>query len=294
MSTHGPQANVVVVILTLNEEGDIRDAIESARDAFQEVVVLDSYSDDQTVALARAAGARVVQHEFKGYAAQRNYALNSIRYEAPWLLFLDADERITPELANEIRDVISEGTEGIDLFYLRRRDHFFGRWIKRSSGYPTWFGRLCRIGAVTVVREINEEYRCHAGTARLVHHLDHYPFSKGIQRWVERHNAYSSMEASVFSDRKISERNADLFSRDPGIRRRRSKQIYMALPARPLIGFIYLYVLRGGFLDGLPGMRFAILRAIYEYLIDLKALETRYGANVAPVETAEEPNRTSE
>lgn len=260
---------ITVVILTKNEEETIERSISSALSDYTEIVVLDSFSTDQTVPRARGADARVVQRVFKGYASQRNFALHEMEKKTEWIFFLDADEEITPELTAELKLNFARDSEHTGMFYLRRKDMFEGRWIKYSSGYPTWFGRLCHAPSVRVEREINEQYHCTRPVTKLNEHLIHQPFVKGLSNWLDRHNRYSTAEAATKA--KGEEGNLQhIFSRDPGLRRRGLKQIYMRLPFRPLAGFVYLYVFKAGFLDGRPGLRYALLRAFYELMISIK------------------------
>jgi len=159
---------------------------------------------------------------------------------------------------------------------MRRRDHLFGRWIRGSSGYPTWFGRLARRGRVRVERAYNEEFHALGAVAQLECHLDHYPFSKGLSAWVAKHDRYSSMEAELLLQRaagKLQWRH--LVSRDVDQRRRALKAVIYRLPLRPLAVFIALYLLRGGVLEGRAGLTFCVLRAWYEFLIDCKLVELR-------------------
>lgn len=279
-SINGEKLPITVVILTKNEEEVIVNAIKSAEHHFSEIIVLDSFSDDSTVELALLNSAKVFQNTFFGYASQRNFALKEMSKVNEWVLFLDADEVISEELVHELHQVFKRlVTEGFGMAYLRRKDFFMGQWIRRSSGYPTWFGRLCHAPSVRVEREINEEYHCDLQTMRLSGHLLHYPFAKGLAYWIDRHNRYSTAEAKEkVNSPRIEPRL--IFTRDPGLRRKGLKQLYMLLPFRPLVGFLYLYVLNGGFLDGKAGLRFAILRAFYEFLIDLKLDEIRVSSKV--------------
>jgi glycosyltransferase involved in cell wall biosynthesis len=266
---------VTVVILTLNEEIVVSRAISSALNDFSEVIVLDSFSTDDTVDIAARAGAVVVQNEFCGYASQRNFALKEMEKKNDWVFFLDADEVLSEELIAELRhDFERLVQDGYSLALVRRKDFFFGKWIRRSSGYPTWFGRLCDSKSVWVTREINEEYNSDGPVARFDHHILHYPFAKGISHWVDRHNRYSTLEAPLKGARQF-QGVGELFSADPSKRRRAQKSLYMALPFRPFLAFFILYIVRGGFLDGKAGFYFARLRSCYEYLIDLKAKELR-------------------
>lgn len=263
---------ISVVILTLNEEVNLPGCLESL-EWCDDVVVFDSFSSDRTGEIAGQHGARLLEREFDNYAAQRNAALNDVEYKHEWLLMVDADERWPRELMVEMQAAIESQPE-VTLFHLRRKDMFMGRWLKRSSGYPTWFGRLMKIGAVRIEREINEEYHTTGEKGYLEGHFIHYPFNKGIDYWFERHNRYSSMEAKRLLDERQEELHwADLFSRDPVKRRKFLKLLIYRLPFRPAIVFLGLYLFRGGFLDGRAGFHFSIMRAVYEYMISLKMSE---------------------
>ena len=144
--------NISVLILTYDEAINLPDCLRSV--AFSDdVVVLDSRSTDQTVEIVESAGATVLQRPFDNYAAQRNFGL-SHDFKYDWILMLDADERIPADFVDELRSVTEQVGNPVTLYRMRRKDMFMGRWLKRSSGYPTWFGRLFRKGAVRVEREI--------------------------------------------------------------------------------------------------------------------------------------------
>jgi len=264
---------ISVLILTLNEESNLAECIDSCAWS-DDIVVFDSLSQDRTAEIARDKGARVFERRFDNYAAQRNAALTTVSYLHEWVLMVDADERIPQDLVAEMQTAVAAAGDEVALFRMRRKDFFMGRWIKHSSGYPTWFGRLLRAGRVRVDREINEEYHATGEAGFLRAHLHHYPFTKGIQFWVERHNRYSSMEATALSTetrRPIA--YSDLLAKDPAIRRKVGKQILYRLPLRPVLVPAYLFLFRGGFLDGPPGIYFSLLRAVYEYMIALKMKE---------------------
>ena len=266
--------SVSVLIMTLNEELNLRECLESVSWS-DDIVVFDSFSSDRTIELAKDAGTRVMQRKFDNYACQRNAAMTEVEYKHPWVLIVDADERWPSEIFSEIQQILSNGHEA-SLYHFLRKDMFMGRWLKRSSGYPTWSGRLVKLGEVTVKREINEEY-CTDGTkGYLKSHFVHYPFNKGVAFWLERHNHYSTTEAEVLVREKKNRLNVrDLFSFDPTVRRKALKQLAYRLPFRPFLVFCYLYFLRMGFLDGIPGFTYCRLRAMYEYMIDLKVKELR-------------------
>ena len=249
-----------------------------------DVVVLDSGSRDRTVDIARSLGARVVQRPFDSYAGQRNHGLQQIQYRHPWVLMLDADERVPPELRDEMLAAVATADDSIALWRMRRKDHLLGRWIRGSSGYPTWFGRLARIGKVWVERPINEEYHADGVIRQLQGHLDHFPFNKGMSAWLAKHDRYSTLEAELRLDSTLAGwRMRDLAADDATVRRRALKALLYRLPGRPLVVFMALYLLRGGMLEGRAGLTFSLLRAWYEYMIDCKCIELKRRRQGLPV-----------
>jgi hypothetical protein len=217
-----------------------------------------------------------MQRRFDNYAAQRTAALGTIAYKHPWVLMVDADERVPASLAAEVAASLHEARNDVVMFRMRRKDFFLGSWLRRSSGYPTWFGRLVRLGRVRIEREFNEEYIPDGQVEYLKGHLHHYPFRKGIAYWFERHNRYSSFEARLTLKARAERIDLPLlWSADPTSRRRTLKQIAARLPCRPACVFLYLYAFRLGFLDGPPGFYFSRMRAQYELLIDLKIAELK-------------------
>ena len=265
---------ISVLILTLDEEVNIAACLDALpwRD---DVWVLDSGSRDETVALARAKGANVVVREFTDYADQRNAGF-ALPFAHDWLVMLDADERMTPELAAQIEALVRAPGDAT-MACARRRDIFLGRWLKRSSGYPTWFARVFRRGTSRVERAINERYVTTGETAYLTEHLVHFPFNKGVDWWFERHNRYSSMEAIRLTRESRDEpvEWSSLVSADPARRRQAAKRLAYLLPGRPFLVFLYLYVLRFGFLDGRAGLAYASMRMAYEIMIDAKMAANR-------------------
>ena len=264
-----------IIILTHNEEINILDCLKSVKWS-NDIVILDSYSVDQTINLAKLGDVRIYQRKFVNYADQRNWAINKIDYKNEWVLMIDADERVPDELREEIENVLEPLSQENALFRVRRKDIYGGRWIRHSSGYPSWFGRLIKLGQVTIQRVINEEYHTEGTIGYLNQHLLHYPFNKGIFHWVDRHNQYSTLESKLlFEERNQPVSFIKLFEKDPVLRRKKMKQLYYNLPFRPAMMFIYLYLVRGGFLDGKEGFNFITLRTFYEYMISLKIKEIR-------------------
>lgn len=275
--------SVSVLILTFNEEINLAGCIDSSA-LSDDIVVFDSMSADRTQEIARAKGARVVEREFDNYAAQRNAALTTVVFKHPWVLMVDADERVPADLKAEILAFVADPPVDATLCFMRRRDYLYGRWIRRSSGYPTWFGRLVKVGHCWVERVVNEEYHTSGKSVRLRGHLDHYPFNKGFSEWVAKHNRYSGSEAAL----KVSQRRHrfqwhKLLTNDPQQRRTAVKSLIHLFPGRPLLMFALLYIVRGGFLEGRAGLTFSLLRAWYEFTIDCKVRELRRRERGLPV-----------
>lgn len=266
---------ISVLILTYNEAVNIAECISSLpwRD---DIYVLDSASDDGTRDIAAALGANVVVRPFDNYASQRQAGL-ALPFVNEWIVMLDCDERMTAELAEEIEAEVRVGNPDVGMMRVRRKDYFMSKWLRRSSGYPTWFARVVRRGRVRVERAVNETYDCDGKVLHLRHHLFHYPFNKGLDWWFERHNRYSRSEADLQQSVCSPVQIHHLFSRDPAQRRAAMKGLAYSIPGRSWGVFIYLYVLRLGFLDGAAGYRYATMRLAYELMIDAKSAGLRAG-----------------
>jgi glycosyltransferase involved in cell wall biosynthesis len=275
--------SISVLILTLNEETNLRDCLASLSWS-DEVVVLDSCSTDETCAMAIAAGARVVQRKFDNWSAHQNWAVQNIDFKHPWVLYLDADERCTQELRDEISQVTAADSPHA-AFRIRRKDYFMGRWLKHAQLYPTWLVRLFRPQRIRYERLVNPVAVVDGSIGSLAAHIDHYPFSHGVAHWIARHNRYSDMEAieALKSREQYRLEASQLLSGDPNVRRRALKEIFFRLPARPMIKFLYYYAWRRGFLDGRAGLTYSTLQAFYEYMIECKRRELLRRAAGLPV-----------
>ncbi len=265
---------ISVVILTKNEEKDLPGCLESVRFC-DDVHVFDSCSTDGTVEMARGMGAHVYQREFDSYAAQRNAALDTVPFKHPWVYILDADERLNPELWAEAVEAVKAAPREVHAFRIRRDDHFLGHHLRHAQ-MMALYTRLVKVGFVRYTREINEFLEVQGETRELRARFDHYSFSKGLDRWFEKHNVYSSMEARIVAERSFTDDvslKTALFHRDFHTRRRAQKAIFYLLPGRPALRWIYLLFVRGGVLDGKAGMVYATLQAVYEWQIVLKTRE---------------------
>ena len=275
---------ISVVILTKNEELDLPDCLASVRFC-DDVHVFDSCSTDRTVELAAQLGAHVHQRKFDSYAAQRNAALDTVPFKHPWVFILDADERLNPVLWAEAVEACRNAPTGVDAFRIRRDDHFLGHHL-RYAQMMALYTRLVRLGHVRYTRDINEFLEVEGETRQLQTRFEHYSFSKGLDRWFEKHNKYSTMEARIVAERTFTHdaslRTA-LFHRDFHTRRRAQKAIFYLLPARPALRWAYLLFVRGGVLDGKAGVIYATLQAVYEWQIVLKTREMLQEGLTAPV-----------
>ena len=237
---------ISAVILTYNEETILGKCLE-ALNFVDTILIFDSYSTDGTLEIAKTFNATVLQRKFDDYASQRNAALNAVPKEYDWIVMVDADEIVTPELKAEIIAKTNED-QGVTMYRVRRKDMFQNKWIKQSSGYPTWFPRVFKNGCVTVEREINEEYNTTGKIGLLSEHLIHYPFNKGMTWWFRKHNRYSEMEAiKILEEIKEPIVLKELWGKNPVVRRKAQKRLSYHLPFRPQLIFFAFYVLKGGF-----------------------------------------------
>ncbi len=275
--------NISVLIPVKNEERNLPDCLASVAWS-DDIFVVDSHSADRTEEISRSAGAQVVQFDYDGGARKKkNWALDTLPFKHEWVLIVDADERVPPVLKEEMFAAIQAGDA--DGFYLNRRFYFMSRWIRHGGWYPSWNLRLFRhrlgryetLGAAAGAQsgdvETHEHVVLNGRVAYLRHDLIHEDY-RDLFDFIERHNRYSSWDAHVYRElvRGGGELNASL-SGAPVERKRFLKKIWVRLPFRPLLRFLLMYVLRGGFLDGRAGFHFCVLQSISEYHVGLKIRE---------------------
>lgn len=266
---------ISVVIFTKNEQRDLPGCLQSVSWS-DDVHVFDSFSSDQTVAIATRSGAKVQQRKFDNFAAQKNAALRELRFRHDWVLLLDADERIPASLVDEMKEFIATAPAVVSAARLRRRDFFMGTWLKHAQISPFYI-RLVRPEKAAYERAVNEVMKIDGEIRDLNQPFDHFPFSKGIAHWVDKHNTYSTMEARLTADSQ-SETNhyswaRATFAKDFNERRYHQKGLSLKFPFRPLMKFGYMMLIRRAFLDGRAGITYAFLQSFYEYLIVLKIRE---------------------
>src|SRR5204863_229972 len=177
MSDSQKPLGVSIFIQTLDEEVNIADCI-ACFSWCDDIVVLDSFSSDKTEEIAKSMGARWIQHKYDGRAAHQNWAMDNIDFRYRWVYYTDADERIPPELAAEIRRITSDPNTPHVAFQVARRDYFQNTWIKRSTSYPLWIVRLFQPGKIRWTRKANPVSEIQGTVGRLENDYLHYPFSK--------------------------------------------------------------------------------------------------------------------
>lgn len=275
---------VSILIPTKNESSNLRACVESCRFA-AEIVVVDSGSTDDTRKIAMELGARVVEFAWNGsFPKKKNWALANVRWAHDWVFILDADERITPALANEIRHLVNRPL--CDGYYVNRRFWFLDGWLNHCGYYPSWnlrffrhrLGRYEQIATVDETNsgdnEVHEHVLLEGKVGYLEHEMEHYAFPT-IAIWVEKHNRYSNWEARLLVSQNASAAAANAVLESGLARKRRLKHFARRLPFRPTLRFLYHYVWRRGFLDGYRGFVFCRLMGFYEFLNAAKACELR-------------------
>jgi glycosyltransferase involved in cell wall biosynthesis len=292
MTVNEGKLPVTVIIATRQEASNIGECLASVRWADQ-VFVVDSQSTDGTVEKAEAVGAAVVQFTYQGgWPKKKNWALKTLSIRNPWTLILDADERIEPDLADEIAKAIDRPE--CDGYYIRWKFMFLGTWMKHSWRHG-WMLRLFRTGLGEYEdlglreeggwdNEVHENVRLLGRSGRLKSYLLHESRAS-LDSWIAKQNAFSTWNAA----RRLQHAGAahrhdykNLFSADPLAQRRSLKAIYLHLPGKPFLMFLYLYLLRGGFLDGRAGYYFCALRAAHELNIEAKMYERRLAMAANP------------
>lgn len=271
------------IVLTYNEEMHLPRLLRSISGLDAPVFVLDSGSTDQTVAIAEKAGAEVLQHAFENHPKQWDFALNVFNIQSPWVICLDADQVVTPQLLEKLqkfRDIDHSDVNGI---YFNRRNFFKGRWIKHGGYSPFYLLKMIRYG--TGYSDLNEnmDHRLIVSGKTLVWKdgviLEENLKENEISFWIDKHNRYSTLLAHEEVERLQKIRSQTLNPRfwgSPDERTARLKQIWWRLPryVRPSIYFFYRMVIQLGILDGQTGIIFHFLQAFwFRLIVDIKISE---------------------
>lgn len=281
--TDNKKLNLAVVILTFNEEANLEKCLKSVKDFAGEIFVVDSGSTDKTLQIAMDYGASIYSHSFKNQADQMNWALQNVPIKSNWILRLDADEYVTPELADEIQEVLANSPKNITGYFIKRRVFFMGRWIRHGGYYPTWILRLWRAGKAKVEnREMDEHTVLLEGRAGKLKNDFVDDNRKSLKEWVAKHNDFSSREArerlrAMKQEAGSMEQNG--LTGQPERKRWMKQNFYMRLPIflRAFLYFLYRYIIRLGFLDGKEGLIFHFLQGCWhQFLIDAKMYEETF------------------
>jgi glycosyltransferase involved in cell wall biosynthesis len=275
-------ANLTIIILTKNEEQNLKKCIKSFKNLAKRIIVVDSYSGDKTVELAKALGAEVVEHPFENHAAQFNWALENVSLNTEWVMKVDADEEFTEELADEIEEKLDNLPEDINGVVLRRRVYFMGRWLKHGGKYPELLLRIFRVGhGMSEMKMMDEHLVITDGKTITFKNDFSDKNNKSLEWWISKHNWYSNKEVLDYQMNleAKSSKNQDEDTKasfQAKVKRFIKNYGYYSLPKflRAHLYFFYRYYILLGFLDGTEGKIYTFLQAYwYRFLVDSKIFE---------------------
>ncbi|WP_420237963.1 glycosyltransferase family 2 protein [Telmatobacter bradus] len=271
-----------VIVLTYNSEDSLPLTLHRARLVSDEIFVVDSFSKDGTVEVARAMGATVIEHAFENYGAQRNWAIDHLPITRPWQLHLDADEVMDDRLVRAIQELPDEPAES--GFFVPRYLRFLGRVLRHGGMSPTWHLRLFRTGVGRCEdRKYDQHYLVKSGTTAKLAGVMIDDVRMSLTEWTNRHNRWADGEVAEQACRETEGRvQADAFG-NPVQRKRFLRKIFNNTPlfARPFLLFFYRYVVRLGFMDGIEGTIFWVLQTFwFRFLVDAKIWEQKHTAQV--------------
>jgi len=268
-----------VLVTTYNQEANIAHCLESVIGWAGEVWVLDSHSTDRTLEILRRYPVKVQQRTFDDFASNKNWALEHLPWAHAWVLILDADEAVPEGLRREMEETLRADGKGCSGFYLNRRVFFLGRWLKHCGWYPNWNLRLFRhpLGRYEN-RKVHEHLILQGKAGYLTQDLIHDD-RRPLAEWIARHNQFSSSEAqerlALLRKTKETGFHGSLLGGPLERRRFLKEQVFLRLPAKPILWFLYLYIVQRGFLDGRAGFHFCLLQGIQEYQVSLKMEELK-------------------
>lgn len=274
--------DLTVLILTKNEEKNIEKCIRSFQGIVRRFVIVDSFSTDRTVEIARSLGADVYEHAFENHAAQMNWGLEHTGIQTEWVMRMDADEELTPELVCEFEEKIPKLPANITGVQLRRRIYFMNRWIRHGGVYPTILLRLFRTGHAVCEQRVMDEHMVLKDGDVICFKKDFIDKNtKSLEWWIGKHNWYSDREVADYLDKQRQLESEDairpkLFGNQAERKRWLKYLLYYRTPLmrRAHWYFIYRYLIRLGFLDGKEGLAFHFLQGYwYRFLVDAKILE---------------------
>lgn len=271
------------IILTYNEELHLQRLFNSIKDLNAAICILDSGSTDQTLQIAGRAGAQVKQHEFINHPQQWHHALEAFEIKTPWIIGIDADQILTPELKQQLSDFRDEDYSDINGIYFNRKNYFKGTWIKHGGYFPFYLLKMIRYGVGYSDLNENMDHRFIVPGKTAVwkkgYLLEENLKENNIRFWIDKHNRYSDLLAQEETERRQQLRIQTikpLFWGSPDERTAWLKQLWWHMPLfiRPAIYFIYRYFFRLGILDGRQGFVFHFLQAFwFRLIVDIKIQE---------------------
>lgn len=273
---------VTIIIHSLNEEVNIPFALDNVIDWADQVCVMDSDSTDGTQRIVREKGAELYSRTCtrEGLVEQRNWALENIPFRNEWVFILDADEHMEDSLKSEVERIVRSDDGGKDGYWCRFKLIFMSRWIKRSSMYPSWSLRLFRHKLVRYEkRDVNSHPLVKPGREGYLQEHIQNEDRRSFSYYLRRMDEFSTLEARAYAKRlqgigQVGLLNGRLFGSRVE-RRRFLKNLYIRLPYRALLIFLYLYIVRLGFLDGRPGFDYAFFKLTSEWATSVKMAESR-------------------
>lgn len=238
-----------VVILAKNEEKNLPGCLESVRKLADEIILIDDCSSDKTVEIAKEAGVKIFKRKLDDFSSQRNFALEKVK--TPWVLFIDPDEEVTPELAQEMKKAIQNNA--FDGFRIPRKNIIFGKWIKHSGWYPDFQLHLFKKEKGKYVGRVHEQVEIKGKVGELKNFLVHKNY-QSISQYLEKLSRYTSLEKE--------------FQIDSGY-----KFSWQDLIKKPLGEFLRRFFVEGGYKDGVHGLALCLLQAFSELVVYLKIWE---------------------
>lgn len=269
-------SNISIIILTYNSERTIENTLNGALCVSDDVHIVDSFSTDNTAQVASKYKINFLQHAFENYSDQRNWASKNLPIKYDWELHLDADEVLSDLLISELICLQDNFPPNINGYYISRLVHFMGRPIRHGGMFPIWHLRLFRRGKGYCERRKYDQHFIVEGISEKTngHIIDDIKMS--LYEWTSRHNRWSDAEVLEVTSNLSNEEVKPRLSGSPIERKRYFRSIYNKLPffLRPFLLFIYRYIIRLGFFDGMPGLIFFVLQTFwFRFLIDAKIYE---------------------
>ncbi len=274
--------DITAIVLTYNEEKNIEECLKSIHGWVKDIFIVDSYSTDKTLEIAKKYTDKIYQHPFENHARQFNWALANLPISTEWVMRLDADERVSTELKEELIKGKLDFPKEIGGLYVKRKVFFMEKWIKHGGYYPIWLLRIWRNGkGKCEERWMDEHIKLTEGECLFLKNDIIDENNKGLHWWINKHNSYATRETIDFLNLKykfleFDTVNGKLSGTQEERKRWIKEKIYARLPlfVRPFLYFLYRYLIRLGFLDGKAGLIWHFLQGFwYRFLVDAKIYE---------------------